>query len=252
MEETMSEEESGLIDRRTAVKAMGVSGLLGVSGVLNVSGHQPQSQDQQNGERDCVPGVYIPLIDAYYNGEKIWFIHTSASSQQMATRLEKMINYTVLHVPKLDDIADIDELGNIYVFKNGVKRTEAEPWGGGPFGYQIDILDSVPGNDAYTPLRNPHVVTWNEDADPEILKSVEQLMAAKEAGRLSIKQTDVVVNAPVVKWPDGAFENIMGIDESDMPGKCPMGQMMTESETSRNQTQTMTENNSSSVDTEFP
>lgn len=133
----------------------------------------------------------------------------------MAKRLEEMIDYTVLHVPTLDDIADADDLANIYVFKNGVDRSGVEPWGGGPFGYQIDILDSVPGDAAYTPLRNPHVVRWHEDADPEILRSVDGLMEAKRDGRLSIRRTDVIVNAPVVKWPDGAFENVTGIGDSD-------------------------------------
>lgn len=188
--------------------------------------------------KNCAPGVYIPIIDAYYDSEEVWFIHTSASSQKMAKRLENMINYPVLYVPKLDDIANIEELGNIYVFKNGIKQTGAEPWGGGPFGYQIDLLDSVPGDEEYTPLRNPHVVTWNEDADPEIIKSVEQLMEAKQAGRLSIKQTNIVVNAPVVKWPEGSFDNIMGIGDSGMAGDCPMGGMMDMPEKAKNETGT--------------
>lgn len=211
-----------MLDRRTAMKAMGASSLIGLPGIITGS----ERRDQQGGGMDCVPGVYIPIIDAYYNGEEIWFIHTSASTEQMATRLEEMIDYPVLHVPKLNKIAAIDKLGHIYVFKNGVDQTDTEPWGGGPFGYQIDILDSVPGDEEYTPLRNPHMVTWQEDADPEIIKSVDQLKDAEQAGRLCITQTDVVVNAPVVKWPDGAFGNIMGIGESGMPENCPMGQTM--------------------------
>ena len=208
------------------MKAMGASSFVGLLGPLNAA----EAQGQQSEGENCVPGVYIPIIDAYYNGEQIWFIHTSASTEQMAKRLEEMIDYPVLHVPKLDEIVDIDKLGEIYVFTNGVDQTETEPWGGGPFGYQIDILDSVPGDEEYTPLRNPHTVTWQGGADPEIIKSVDQLKEAEEAGRLCITQTDVVVNAPVVKWPDGAFENIMGIDDSGMPENCPMGQTMNGSE----------------------
>ena len=39
---------------------------------------------------DCVPGVYIPIIDAYYNGEEIRFIHTSSTTKWMAIRLEEI------------------------------------------------------------------------------------------------------------------------------------------------------------------
>lgn len=244
----MSEKQIGMLDRRTAMKAMGASSLIGLPGILTSS----ERQDQQGEGMDCIPGVYIPIIDAYYNGEVIWFIHTSASTEQMATRLEEMIDYPVLHVPKLNEIADIDKLGNIYVFKNGVDQSDTEPWGGGPFGYQIDILDSVPGDEEYTPLRNPHMVMWHEDANPEIIESVDQLKEAEQAGRLSINQTDVVVNAPVVEWPDGGFGNIMGIDDSDMTENCPMCGMMNESRNGDTQNRTMTENNSSSSSTDFP
>lgn len=96
--------------------------------------------------------------------------------------------------------------GAIYVFKNGVDRSDAQPWGGGPFGYQIDILDSVPDDQAYTPLRNPHIVTWTEDADPRVLTSVEELMTACSSGKLEITTTDVVVTAPIVSWPGDLFE----------------------------------------------
>ena len=96
-------------------------------------------------------------------------------------------------------------VADIYVFKKGIDQSDVEPWGGGPFGYQIDIIDSVPGEEKYTPLRHPHLVTWNEDAEPEILESVDELMQAKEAGRLTIKSTDIVVSAPIVSWPGDPF-----------------------------------------------
>ncbi|MGZ0748432.1 DUF7482 domain-containing protein [Haloparvum sp. AD34] len=92
------------------------------------------------------------------------------------------------------------------MFKNGVDRSDADPWGGGPFGFQIDILDSVPDDQAYTPLRHPHVVSWTEDADARVLRSTEELMAARDAGELEIMPTNVVVTAPVVSWPGDPFD----------------------------------------------
>lgn len=216
----MSEHTSDGVDRRSVMQVFGISGLLGLTGYTAPNGQQmqpPQLQQCQDGEDEQtadeqnhqmleqIPAIDIPVIDGYHECDKVWFIHTSASTEKMAQRLTDMINYPTLHVPKLDEIADIDALADIYVFKNGIDQTDVEPWGGGPFGYQIDILDSVPGDNEYTPLRHPNVVAWKEGADPEILESVDQLMAAKRAGRLTIKPTNMVVTAPVVSWPGDPF-----------------------------------------------
>jgi hypothetical protein len=143
----------------------------------------------------------VPVIDAYHAGEKVWFIHTDVSSLEMAKRLTTMVEYPSYHVPENSEVVNASKLSNIYVFTNGVNRSDAEPWGGGPFHYQIDIIDTVPGDDGYTSLRNPHLVTWKENATPRVLKSVEALKEAESNGELTIKQTDVVVNAPVVRFP---------------------------------------------------
>ncbi|MEE8116051.1 MAG: hypothetical protein V3T28_02985, partial [Gemmatimonadales bacterium] len=92
-------------------------------------------------------------------------------------------------------------VGQFYVFTNGISQEGVEPWGGGPLGYQIDIFESVPGDEGYTPLRNPHLVTWNETAAPRILTSVAELLEAERNGELTVTQTNVIVNAPVVRWP---------------------------------------------------
>lgn len=230
----MPERKTGTLDRRNVLKVLGVSGLAGLTGYAGAaSGKQPQDpqpaqaadgdEDDDDEMFEQIPALDIPVIDAYYNGEKVWFIHTSASTQQMATQLQEMIHSPVLHVPALDDMVDLDALAPIYVFRNGIDRSNAEPWGGGPFGFQIDILDSVPGDEDYTPLRRPNVVTWNEDADPRILESVEELMEAEEAGDLSIQRMDVVVNAPVVDWPGGSLGGIhMNMGPSMMQDMCEM------------------------------
>ena len=220
------------IDRRTVMKLLGVTGLTGMSGYAGATQTNPDATPQQKMEQsntssddgtqmqmfEQIPAIDLPVIDSYHDGEKVWFVHTSASSKKMAKRLTEMVNYRTLHVPKLDDIVKTDALADIYIFKNGIDQSDVEPWGGGPFGYQIDIMDSVPGEKEYTPLRHPNLVMWNDGADPEILESVDELMKAKEAGRLTIKPTDVVVTAPVVSWPGDPFgQNLhMGMGSSDM------------------------------------
>jgi len=143
----------------------------------------------------------IPMIDAYHEGEKVWFIHTDVTSPEMATRLTRMVGYPSYHVPANAEMVNASELSKIYVFTNGVNRSDAEPWGGGPFHYQIDILDTVPGDEGYTSWKNPQLVTWNENATPRVLRSIEDIEEAQRNGELTIKPTDVVVNAPVVRFP---------------------------------------------------
>jgi len=147
------------------------------------------------------PYETIPVIDAYYQGEKVWFIHTDVSSEPMAERLTKMVGYRTLHAPQIAQAARLDQLGKIYVFTNGVRRRDAKPWGGGPFGYQIDVVDSVPGDADYTSWRHPQLVTWTEEATPRVLTSADAIRQAEAAGHLTIKPTDVVVNVPIVDWP---------------------------------------------------
>ena len=45
------------------------------------------------------------------------------------------------------------------------------------------------------------MVTWNETAAPRILTSLEELLEAERNGELTIGPSNVIVNAPVVRWP---------------------------------------------------
>jgi len=145
----------------------------------------------------------IPVVDAYYKGEKIWFIHTDVTDAQLAETLTKMVGYRTLYAPKNTEAVDISKLAKFYVFTNGIDHAGEQPWGGGPFGFQIDIFEAVPGDETYTSLKSPYLVTWNEGARPRILKSVETLIQAEAAGDLAIKEAGVIVNTPVVRWPGG-------------------------------------------------
>lgn len=100
-----------------------------------------------------------------------------------------MVGYRTVHVSELADVPAAP-LGEIYVFRNGVGRSDAEPWGGGRA-------------EGYSPLRSPHMVMWNESATPRVLRSVREIREGEAAGELSVQPSGVVVNAPVVKWPTG-------------------------------------------------
>lgn len=219
------------------MKALGASSLVGFTGYAGAQqGQQDQQVDDdspsnQEGMSGHVPMINIPVINGYYDGDEVWFMHIDVSEQQMAEMMTEMINHPTHHAPALADAVDVNEAAPMYVFTNGIDHSGEEPWGGGPFNYQIDILDSVPNDDGYTSLRNPYRVTWEDDASPEILESEESVLDAEDAGELTIEQTEVIVTAPVVNWPGGPGDVQTGMgasdmadmdDESGMTEQCPM------------------------------
>lgn len=109
--------------------------------------------------------------------------------------LTRMMGPKVLVVPALARIPK-SLLSEVYVFTNGVK-------GGGPFGFQPDVFDAVPGDKRYTPLRALVLVTWTSRGSPRTLGSVEEIGAALEQRQVTVKRPGVVVNMPIITWPGG-------------------------------------------------
>ena len=139
-----------------------------------------------------------PPVTGYYQGEEILFIHTEASDPQVADMLTTMMGSPVLVVPQLAQIPEA-ALAEVYVFTNGIQPDGAA----GPFGYQPDIFDTVPGDPDYSPLRRVNLVTWQPDATPRLLRSADELTAASDAGTVTITQTETIVNVPMLTWPSG-------------------------------------------------
>jgi len=147
--------------------------------------------------------ITMPLIDGYYNREKVFFVHTEVSDKAMAEMMTMMINFPTLHVPDLKNMPP-DEMSKVYVFTNGISGSG--PYGGGPFMYQIDVFDSIPDQMGYSQFRVPHLVTWNENSTPRILISVDEIMEAESNAELTIQKTDNVVNVPMIVWKSDGIE----------------------------------------------
>ena len=141
--------------------------------------------------------IIMPMIDGYHNGNMVYFVHTEISDSAMADMMSKMINFPTLYVPELKNIPE-DQMARVYVFTNGVPGSE--PYGGGPFMFQIDVFDSIPGQAEYSQFRIPYLVTWNDDAKPRILTSESTILKAESGGELTIKKSTLVVNAPMITW----------------------------------------------------
>ena len=136
-----------------------------------------------------------PLAFAYYNGGDVYFVHPEASDPGVAEVLTAMMGTDVITVPSLAEVPE-ELLGAVYVFTNGLD-------GMGPLGHQPDVFDSVPGVEGYTPLRSVHLVTWQDGVEARELTSVEAVLAAETAGEVVIEVPGVVVNMPILLWPDG-------------------------------------------------
>jgi len=164
--------------------------------------------------------IIMPMIDGYHNGEKVFFVHTEVSDKNMADMMSMMINFPTLHVSDLANMPQ-NEMSKVYVFTNGIPGSK--PYGGGPFMFQIDVFDSIPGQMGYSQFRVPHLVTWNDNSIPTILISVEEILEAELNGELTIQKTDNVVNAPMIVWKSNGmeqrasmvermFESMLGVD----------------------------------------
>lgn len=149
------------------------------------------------------PYERISAINGYYEGETIWFLHTDVSNKDNAEKLSKMVNYRTHYSEKLGTFEE-NKAGNLYIFTNGINHKGKKPWGGGPFNFQVDVFDSIPGNPLYTPIRRPLLVTWNSGSTPRILRSVAEIKDAEQNGEVTIvKPEGILINVPIIKWPGG-------------------------------------------------
>ena len=131
-----------------------------------------------------------PLIGGFYNGRSVTYLLTDVSTRKDAQALSKATNFPVTFSAKLARVPET-ALAKLYLFMNGVK-------GPNPFGFQPNVIDSVPGQSKYSPLWRVYAVTWNSGATPTQLRSEQAILKAKAAGKLTITKTSLVKNSPVV------------------------------------------------------
>jgi len=149
------------------------------------------------GDGEHVAEQFAPLVGGIYEDGPVSFIHTETSDEGVATMLTEMMGGPeVVLVPELADLPP-SALADLYVFTNGLE-------GMGPFGFQQDIFDSVPGDDGYRPFLNVLLVAWNEGQTARELRTVAQVQEAEANGEVTISEPGIVVNFPVMVWPDGS------------------------------------------------
>ncbi len=134
-----------------------------------------------------------PLIGGFHDGQAVTYLLTDVSDEMEAAGLSEATGYPVTFVPSLGRVPE-SSTAKLYLFMNGVQ-------GPNPFGFQANVLDSVPGDPSYSPLWRVYAVSWTEDAEPAELRSEDEILQAEEAGELSIEETPLVKNSPVAEEP---------------------------------------------------
>lgn len=156
---------------------------------------EPASMDGMSSTGAALP----PPVTGYYEGEEVEFIHTETSDADVAGMLTEMMGGSpVIHTPALAK-ANPSTLATVYVFTNGIEPDSAR----GPFGYQPDVFDSVPGDSDYSGLRAVHLVEWKQGTQPRPLTSADEVSKAEASGDITITAPGIVVNMPITTWPDG-------------------------------------------------
>jgi hypothetical protein len=141
--------------------------------------------------------INIPLMKGYENGNEIFFIATDASDNQTAAQITNSTGFKVNFAPLLARTPE-EARGQAYVFENGIE-------GEGPLGFQLPVINARPGQEGYSPLLQINLVRWNEGAQSTELRSEQDIMAASNAGQLTVTETEVIVNHPAVQWQGGSL-----------------------------------------------
>ncbi|HUT05218.1 MAG TPA: hypothetical protein VMW74_00805 [Nitrosopumilaceae archaeon] len=145
--------------------------------------------------RANVPAT-IPMHQGFYNGGSVHYIITDSSDPAHSEIITANQGWQVEYAPLLANAPEA-ALSKTFMFTNGVL-------GDGVHGFQGEVFTSTPSQpDIYSALTSHVHVTWSESVDHRILDSEEMIMAAEEAGEVSLVYPTVVLNMPQIIWPDG-------------------------------------------------
>ena len=145
--------------------------------------------------RANVPAI-IPLHTGLFEGESVYYIVTDTNDETHADLISEKQNWKVELAPPLSNTPEA-ALGSVYMFTNGVD-------GNGTHDYQSDVFSNTPSQkNEYSALRSVIHVSWKIGQNAEVLDSVEAITEAKEAERIELETTDIVINMPQIIWPGG-------------------------------------------------
>jgi hypothetical protein len=138
------------------------------------------------GDEPVSYSVQLPLIPGWYKGQQIFYLQTEASDQavamsQQATYVKRLANAATASPSAVDDIYAVTN------FKQS-NIVPSAPLPEGPTNADPD----------YTPLWQVTLVTWANPKHAHLLTSEEDVKTAAAAGEVTLSQTPIVVNCPII------------------------------------------------------
>ena len=129
--------------------------------------------------------VTLKLHPGWFNGGDAWFIRTDASDQAFAEAVG------LVYVPLLQNALEAEgSYATIYRFADGADG-------------QRPVLSTTPTEENFTSAFQVVDVTFS--GEPEALNSETAIVDAASAGTVSLTPTGIIVNYPLVVWPDGGL-----------------------------------------------
>jgi hypothetical protein len=130
----------------------------------------------------------MPVVVGWFNGQHVLYISPEASTAAVAG---PQANLSLL----LAKSANTNAVVPIYAVTN-FKQGNVIPSAPLPTG-------PTNTNAGYSPLWQLNTVTWKSGVTPYLLKSSDDVQSALAAGKVTIVNTSIVINCPVISSPLG-------------------------------------------------
>jgi hypothetical protein len=123
-----------------------------------------------------------PVYKGYYDHHLDTYLITDVSSKSQAQAMH--INYSA-------ELKGLKGLPDQYFVRGRAAHG------------QLTVFGSEPGESDYNPLWDEVWVTWKKGVTPELLGQDDQIKSLAKAGKLTMKDAHVVLNAPILKVGKG-------------------------------------------------
>ena len=145
--------------------------------------------------RTNVPAT-IPMHKGIYGGSQILYIITDGSDEDYTKILTEKQGWNVELATSISKVPE-KALEQLFIFKNGIK-------GDGIYGFQDEVFSSTPSQESeYSALNSVIEVTWKQGQKEIVFESSDDIITAKENGRIEFNETGIVLNTPQIVWPEG-------------------------------------------------
>jgi len=145
--------------------------------------------------RTNVPAT-IPMHKGIYEGSQVLYIITDGSDEDYTKILSEKQGWNVELATSISKVPE-EALEQLFIFKNGIK-------GDGVYGFQDEVFSSTPSQESeYSALNSVIEVTWKQGQKEIVFESSDDIIIAKENGRIEFNETGIVLNTPQIVWPEG-------------------------------------------------